>query len=119
MARIEFTVEALERDARGLIVCGRCCEAEIVVGDTFTELQRVWYTRSTGSGHLECLGSELLADVALEVTEIGFYSRSVESVPHGCTAGIRLGGAGLDALAPFEHTPDVLWLLKGVRNTQA
>jgi hypothetical protein len=115
VARIEFTVEALERDVRGVIVCGRCCEADFGIGDAFTVLRRLRFQRSAETGYLERVGSDEVAPVDLLVEEIGMYSRSVEQVPHGYTAGIRFTGSGLDLLESLERSPMVVWSLVGER----
>ena len=117
MARIEFTVESLMRDARGAIVCGRCYEADIRLGDMFTALGQIRFERSADTGHLEQVGSDVVAAVELRVEEIGMYDRSVEQVPHGYTAGIRFTGSGLELLASLEHSP-LVWVLVGERTTE-
>jgi hypothetical protein len=38
MPRIELTVDLIEYDADGAIVCGCCCEEAFGLGDVFTRL---------------------------------------------------------------------------------
>jgi hypothetical protein len=118
VTQIEFTVEALERDARGLIVCGRCCEADFGIGDTFTALRRLRYERSAETGYLQQVGSDIVATVELRVAEIGMYGRSVEQVPHAYTAGIRFTGSGLELLESLERSPMLVWVLVGERQAE-
>jgi hypothetical protein len=104
---IEFSIEALMRDDRGLVVCGRCCEAEFGVGDAFTELRWVRFERDPQTKCLGTVASDIDAEVSLRVDEIGFYGRTVERLERGYTAGIRFSGEGLDRIERLDLAADL------------
>jgi hypothetical protein len=111
MPSIEFTVEELQQDAEGVVVCGRCCEAEFGIGDVFTTIRCVRFEPDPTSGYPKQAGSEIIAAVNLRVDAIHFYQRLVDRIYRGCTAGLRLSGSGMDRLQTLEQKPGVAWLL--------
>jgi hypothetical protein len=104
---IQFSIEALIRDDRGLVVCGRCCEDEFGVGDVFTELRWVRVIRDPQTKCFETVAADREAAVCLRVDEIGFYGRTVERLGHGHTAGIRFSGDGLDRIERLNLAADL------------
>jgi hypothetical protein len=120
MPELEFTVELIERDAKGAIVCGRCCEASIRVGDRFTRLWWRQYERNAATKNFDIVDSGEGPSVSLQVGEIGWYGRSIDELDPGHTAGIRFVGDGLDVLNQFDLAPDqgdqMRWSLLGERD---
>lgn len=106
MPVIQFSIEDLIRGDRGLVVCGRCCEAEFRVGDVFTELRWVRIERDPQTKCFETVAAGKEAAVCLRVDEIGFFGRTVEELGHGHTAGLRFSGDGLDRIEQLNLAAD-------------
>ncbi|MGL6095996.1 MAG: hypothetical protein ACRC7O_09405, partial [Fimbriiglobus sp.] len=66
MEQFEFSTDEVRRNPSGIIVLGRCWDAEFGVGDEFTELHWKRYERGT----VGCVESEIAAEVRLRVFEI-------------------------------------------------
>jgi|SRR6185295_9445781 len=89
--RIEFTVEAIRRDADGLFVAGRCCEDEIHCGDHFEKL--VEYEKPKTLAEYATPGRVLdERSIHVKVVLISAYGRNLETLDPGITAEIRLEG---------------------------
>jgi len=70
--------------------------SDVPLGTRFTELiERVWDEGSTAGNSLQF---GLLAEVDLALKEIYIFRRSVEAIPKGWSAAIRLEGTGSDAI---------------------
>ena len=117
MQVIQFSIESLMHDDRGLIVCGMCLEAEFGLGDVFTELHCIRAERDPQTKCPEPAAAGIDAAVRLRVDEIGFYGRTVERLGHGHTAGIRFSGDGLEKIKGLDLATDLragmLWSLYG------
>lgn len=104
-------------DARGLIVCGRCCKSEFGVGDVFTGLRSRIYKWDPSAMIFEVTDEDLEVEVRLRVDEIGFYHTTVEHLGKGHAAGIRFGGDGIERIEGLdleaESSEGKVWYLHG------
>ena len=91
---LDFQVERFERG--GLIV-GRNGNADIQLGAVFVAV-----AKCRVDGQSPDLISVDLGDIApihLRLTEVRWFRQSLDMIPRGHAAGIRLEGTGLDAIA--------------------
>ncbi|WP_315136818.1 hypothetical protein [Achromobacter marplatensis] len=86
----EFVIDRIEPD--GLVV-GRNSQTDIPLNTVFTKLKRIRLE------HAESLQVGDIVTIGLQLTEISFYQRTIEVIPGGHTAGIRLEGSGLEDIA--------------------
>jgi hypothetical protein len=104
----------------GVVVVGRCGEAEFCVGDRFTELRWSQHERRVSSLRYETVAEDIVAEVQLRVEEISAYDRLWDRMYPGLTACLLLSGSGLEALAGIDFAADLRagksWSLWGQRH---
>lgn len=93
MSDIEFDVDRIAED--GLVI-GRNGYADVPVGTVFKVLTKTRHEGEPSDLSLVDLGE--VASVSLRLAEVWHFRRSVDAVPRGHSAGLRLDGDGLDAL---------------------
>lgn len=93
MSDIEFDVDRITDD--GLVI-GRNGYADVPVGTVFKVLTKTRHEGELSSLSLVDLGG--VASVSLRLAEVWHSRRSMDTVPRGHSAGLRLDGDGLDAL---------------------
>lgn len=88
----EFQIDCLLQDG---VVLGRNGRGDVPLGTVFTTLAKsrleADLTTSVDLGTLGC--------VDLRLAEVQWYRRSIDHIPGGHTAGLRLEGTGLEAIA--------------------
>ncbi|MEZ5944879.1 MAG: hypothetical protein R3C18_26140 [Planctomycetaceae bacterium] len=118
---LEFLVDSITPE--GLIL-GRNGDHDIPVGTTFSSL-RLCRVHKHGSEHeTEDLG--MVGSISLTLQEVHWYRESIDFVPRGHAAALRVEGVGLSELAEqLRDLPsgDYLWLtalqLNGVGQCEA
>lgn len=88
----EFQVDCILQDG---VVWGRNSRGNVPLGTVFTTLAKSRLEADLPK--LVDLGS--LSCVDLRLAEVQWYRRSIDHVPCGHTAGLRLEGTGLEAIA--------------------
>ena len=115
----EFGVEDLMHMPFGLVVLGRCWDAAFGIGDVFTELRWVQYKQRGSPPQHTRVAEDISAKLQLRVDEISAYSRLIDRVYPGLTAGLRLTGSGSELLLDIDFNADSRagksWLLRGQR----
>jgi len=91
---MEFQVDRIEPN--GLVV-GRNGDADIPVGAIFVSLGKVRVDGDVPDLTSVELGS--ITAVDLRLTEVHWFRKTIDAIPRGHTAGLRLDGAGLEAIA--------------------
>jgi hypothetical protein len=91
---LEFYVYSITLD--GLIV-GRCGNKNIPLGTKFTSLRLIRSHKTNSVYESEELGET--ASVSLTLLEVHWYRNSIDCVPGGHAAALRVVGEGLDELA--------------------
>jgi hypothetical protein len=82
-------------DATGLVT-GRNDDGDVPVGTTFTAVRKV---RLDGEKHpFTRIDLGVVATVNLCLRGVEWYGRSIDVIPGGHTAGLRLEGEGLETL---------------------
>ena len=90
---MEFQVDRIEPN--GLVV-GRNGDADIPVGAIFVSLEKV---RVDGDAP-DLTSVELgITAVDLRLTEVHWFRTTIDAIPRGHSAGLRLDGVGLEAIA--------------------
>ena len=90
---MEFLVDHIEPN--GLVI-GRNGAADVPVGTQFVSIVK---TRLDGElSHLTSAELGTVAAIDLRLTEVHWYRRIIDVIPGGHTAGLRLEGAGVEAL---------------------
>lgn len=87
----------IERFERGGLIVGRNGNVDIPLGTVFVAL-----AKCRVDGQLPDLITVDLGDIALielRLTEVRWFRQSLDMIPRGHAAGIRLEGTGLDAIA--------------------
>lgn len=116
----EFGVEALMQLPIGLVVCGRCWDAEFGVGDVFTELRWSVSDRRGSPPEYAQVAEGIAAEVRLRVDEISAYDRLIDRMYPGLTGGVRFSGPGLQLLGGIDYSADIRagksWWLWGQRH---
>lgn len=91
---MEFYIDRLEPN--GLVV-GWNGDADIPVGTIFTVLGG---GRVDGEPpHLSSVYSGKVAAIDLRLTEVHWFRKTIDAIPRGHSAGLRLEGNGLDTIA--------------------
>jgi hypothetical protein len=99
LSGFDFLVD--RRLANGMFA-GRNGDSDISVGANFTQVGK---TRVDGPpSDLHSIDLGVVAVVNLTLQEVEFYKRYIDLIPRGHSAGIRLSGDGLDALAKILAT---------------
>ena len=88
----EFLVDSISPEG---LVLGRNGDRDIPVGTTFTAVRRCRVYKEAGGYRTEELG--VVGPVSLALHEVHWYSRIIDRVPGGHTAGLRVAGEGLAA----------------------
>lgn len=89
-----FDVEEILPD--GLII-GRNGYADIPLGTVFTALRKSKLVGDLPNFETVDLGE--FARVSLQLLEVQWYRRSIDTIPRGHTAGLRVSGDGMPLLA--------------------
>jgi hypothetical protein len=82
----EFQVDSISPEG---LVLGRNGDRDIPVGTTFTIVRQCGVHEASG----------LVRPVSLTLREVHWYSRIIDHVPAGHTAGLAVEGEGLEGLA--------------------
>ena len=90
----EFLVDSISPEG---LVLGRNCDLNIPVGTTFTAVRLSRVHRDSCEYRTEDLGE--VGSVALTLREVHWYQRTIEYVPGGHTAALRVTGDGVVLLA--------------------
>lgn len=91
---MEFQVERLEPN--GLVV-GRNGDVDVPLGTVFVALEKL---RIDGdSPNFTHVGMGGGATIDLRLTEVHWFRRTIDAIPRGHSAGLRLEGRGLEVLA--------------------
>ena len=114
---IEFEVNEVMHLPFGLMVSGRCWDAEFGIGDVFTELRWSQSERHGSPPQYKRVAEGIAAEVRLRVDEISAYNRLIDRMYPGLTASIRFSGTGLEMLACIDFISDIRvgksWFLRG------
>lgn len=103
-----FSVDHIADD--GLVI-GRNGYVDIPVGSVFNVLAKEKLVGDLPDLRSVDLG--VVAEVRLLLTEVWCYRRSVDVIPGGHSAGLRLEGAGIDSLKrslQTQQSREALWL---------
>lgn len=93
MTTLEFEVDSINKQG---LVLGRNGNVDIPVGFTFTSIRKVRIDGPTSD--LQAVSMGTVASIKLRLEEVHFYRRTVEFIPGGHTAGLRVSGDGLNEL---------------------
>jgi hypothetical protein len=88
----EFQVDCILQDG---VVVGRNGRGDVPLGTVFTTLAKSRFEVD----RMKSVDLGLLCSVELRLEEVQWYRRSIDHIPGGHTAGLRLGGTGMEALA--------------------
>ncbi|MDI3382560.1 hypothetical protein ACFPPF_16380 [Xenophilus aerolatus] len=107
MQDIEIFIDRLED---GLVV-GTNNGVDVPVGTVFRVVEK---SRADGdTPDPETFDSWTLAQVNLRLSEVLVFRKSIDVMPHGYSAGLRLDGEGFDALCGVfqkKRTTEIAWL---------
>jgi len=91
---LEFQVDRLEPN--GLVV-GRNGDVDVPLGTVFVALGKL---RLDGdSPNFTHVGMGDVATIDLRLTEVHWFRKTIDAIPRGHSAGLRLEGRGLEVLA--------------------
>jgi hypothetical protein len=91
---LAFHVDSIDPD--GLVI-GRNDDFDIPVGTTFSNIRLCRVHKTNDEYQTEDLGN--IAAVSLTLREVHWYRKSIEFIPRGHTAGLRVDGEGMLELA--------------------
>jgi hypothetical protein len=116
--RIEFGAYQVWPHPDHTILAGRVHEADILLGDVFTEL--VWTPWPSEPVNGSRVGEPAIRHaVALRVEGIEAYQRTLEFLPSGMTGALKLIGSGRELLRSVDPSArDGAWLLVGERHVE-
>lgn len=88
----EFDVDSIFQDG---VVIGRNGRGNVPLGTVFTILAK----RRLEADRVTSVELGQLGCIDLRLAEVQWYRRSIDHIPGGHTAGIRLEGTGMEAIA--------------------
>lgn len=90
---LEFHVDSINPE--GLLI-GRNGDRDIPVGTRFSKLRLCRVHKTNNEYQTEDLGN--VASISLTLREVHWYSQSIDLIPRGHSAGLRVDGDGLAEL---------------------
>lgn len=86
---MRFHVGSISQDG---LVLGRNSQSDIPVGSLFTSVKKAVLAQGSTTEYLVSDG------ISLELLSVHWYGRSIDYVPGGHSAGLKLIGQGMDVL---------------------
>jgi hypothetical protein len=116
--RLEFGASQVWPHPDHTILAGRVHEADILLGDVFTELAWTpWFPEPVNGSRV---GEPTIRHaVALRVEGIEAYQRPLDFLSSGMTGALKLTGSGRELLRSVDPSArDGAWLLLGSRHAE-